>query len=204
MYKSNFIEKPNLVVGRIVFNKSKNKTIVFIHGFYANAGYWLPYLPFFKDYKIILLNLDYYFLLNSKDTISKVTETIESLNLDNDIHAIIGHSLGTIISNFIIYSSIKFHFDVCPVSHASRLDTNGFVNDILSRINESEENIRRNLNLVDLFINESRDFMLKKSLLFIPNADQYFNYNSTANVEFTFKGDHFNITNAISHIVKFL
>ena len=51
--------KPNLVVGKIVLNKSKNKTIVFIHGFYANAGYWLPYLPFFKDYKIILFNLDY-------------------------------------------------------------------------------------------------------------------------------------------------
>jgi hypothetical protein len=199
-----FKGKPNLVVDKIVLNKSKNKTIVFIHGFYANAGYWLPYLPFFKDYKIILLNLDYYFLLNSNDKISKVTETVESLNLENDIHAIIGHSLGTIISNFINYSSIKFHFDICPVSHASRLDTNGFVNDILSRINESEENIKRNLNLVDLFINESKNFMLKTSMLFIPDADQYFNYYSTANAEFTFKGDHFNITNAISHIVKFL
>lgn len=198
------IGKPNLVVGKIILNKSKNKTIVFIHGFYANAGYWLPYLPFFKEYKIILLNLDYYFLLNSNDKISKVTETVESLNLEYEIHAIIGHSLGTIISNFINNSSIKFHFDICPVSHASRLDTNGFVNDILSRINESEENVKRNLNLVDVFINESKDFMLKKSLHFIPDADQYFNYNSTTKAEFKFKGDHFNITNAISHIVKFL
>jgi hypothetical protein len=198
------IGNSNLVVDKIVLNKSKNKSIVFIHGFYANAGYWLPYLPFFKDYKIILLNLDYFLLLDSNNKISKVTETLESLNLENNIHSIIGHSLGTIISNFFNYSSIKYHFDICPVSYASRIDTNGFINDILSRINESEENIKRNLNLVDLFIIESKDFMVKKSKHFIPDADQFFNYKSTANAKFIFKGDHFNITNAISHIVKFL
>ena len=124
----------SFVFDKIVLNKSKNKPILFIHGFYANAGYWLPYLPFFKEHKIVLLNLDYYFLLDSNDKISKIIEIIEALNLQNDIYAIIGHSLGTIISNFINFTSVKFHFDICHVSHALRIDTEGFVNDILSRI----------------------------------------------------------------------
>ncbi len=192
-----------MIFDKLILNKSKDKSILFIHGFYANAGYWLPYLSFFKEYKIILLNLDYNCLLNTNDKKSKVIESIQSLKLENNIHAIIGHSLGTIISNFINCPSIKFHFDICPVSYASRINTSGFVNDIRSRINEHEINIKTNLNLVDLFINESKDYMLKKSILFIPNEDQYFIYKSTTNTAFTFKGDHFDITNAISDIVKF-
>ena len=42
-----------------IFNKSKKKTIIFIHGLFGNSGFWLPFLPIFKNFKIILLDIDY-------------------------------------------------------------------------------------------------------------------------------------------------
>lgn len=195
------IPKSNLITDKIILNKSKDKSIILIHGFYANAGYWLSYLPFFRDYKIILLNLNYFSLLNSNDKVKTIFNDLKTLQLENRIEAIISHSLGTIISSFIIYPSIGFHFDICPVSYAFRSDTNGFVNDLNFRINESGNTIRNNLNLVDLLIKETSDYMMKSSFLYIPNSDQYFKYKSTDNPEFIFEGDHFEIENAISHII---
>jgi hypothetical protein len=198
------IPKSNLIINIIVLNKSKDKTIVFIHGFYANAGYWLPYLPFFKGYKIVLLNLNYFELLNSTDKVHAIFDLVKNLQLGNRLEAIVSHSLGTIISNFICKKSIGFHFDICPVSYALRSDTNGFVNDIKLRINESRFSIRRNLSLVDLLIKDTSEYMSKNSFLYIPDSDKYFSYKSTDNPEYIFKGDHFEIVNAISHITTLL
>jgi hypothetical protein len=194
----------NLITNQIVLNKSRNKTVVFIHGFYANAGFWLPYLPYFKDYKIVFLNINYFKLLNSKQQIALITENTNSLNFNDDVVAVISHSLGTIISNFITKHPNGIYFDICPVAYSNRTDTKGFVNDILIRVDETENNIRNNLRLVDLLINKSKEYMLNDRLLFIPDSDQYFIYQQTINREFLFKGDHFEITNAISCITNML
>lgn len=194
----------NLIINQIVLNKSKDKSIIFIHGFYANAGYWLPYLSFFKNYKIILLDINYVYLLNSDDRISEIIKVINSLNLGGNIKAILGHSLGTIISSFINKQSVSFYFDICPVSYSNRSDTNGFINDIIYRMGETEFNIRKNLYLVDLLINESKVFRLINSHLFIPDSDKYFNYEYSNNIEYSFQGDHFEITNAVIKISNLL
>lgn len=194
----------NLFTNQIVLNKSRDKTIVFIHGFYANVGFWLPYLPYFKEYKIVLLNINYSVLLNSKEQIVVITENINSLRFDNGVVAVISHSLGTIISNFIYDHSNCVYFDICPVAYSNRSDTNGFINDILFRVGETEKNIRNNLMLVDLLIHKSKEYILNNKLFFIPDSDQYFTYQKTSNREFIFKGDHFEITNAISNITNML
>lgn len=194
----------NLITNQIVLNKSRDKTIVFIHGFYANAGFWLPYLPYFKEYKIVLLNINYSVLLNSKEQIAVITENINALRFDNGVVAVISHSLGTIISNFIYEHSNCVYFDICPVAYSNRSDTNGFVNDIHLRVDETKNKIRNNLKLVDLLINKSSGYLLNDRLLFIPDSDQYFTYQQTSNSKFLFKGDHFEITNAISYITNML
>jgi hypothetical protein len=194
----------NLITNQIVLNKSRVKTVLFVHGFYANAGFWLPYLPYFKEYKIVLLNFNYSKLLNSKEQIAVINENINSLILNDNLIAVISHSLGTIISNFINKHPNAVYFDICPVAYSNRTDTLGFVNDILVRVSETENNIRNNLKLVDLLINKTREHMMNDRLLFIPESDQYFTYQQTSNREFLFKGDHFEITNAISYITSML
>ena len=58
--------------------------------------------------------------------------------------------------------------------------------------------------LVDLLIYKSKDNIQSDKMLFIPDSDQYFTYHKTNNTEFIFKGDHFEITNAISYITNML
>lgn len=194
----------NLITNQIVLNKSRNKALVFIHGFYANAGFWLPYLPYFKEYKIILLDINYSLLLNSKEQIAVAIENTNAIRFDDSVVAFISHSLGTIISNFIYDHSNCVYFDICPVAYSNRSDTNGFINDILFRVGETQKNIRDNLKLVDLLICKSKEYILENKLLFIPDSDQYFMYQKTSNYDFIFKGDHFEITNAISQITYML
>ena len=194
----------SLIKNQIVLNKSRNKTIVFIHGFYANAGFWLPYLPYFKEYKIVLLNINYVSILNSDNKILEISKIISSLNLGVNIEAIISHSLGTIISSFINNKSVGFYFDICPVSFSKRSDTIGFINDVINRMGETESKIKKNLLLVDLLIEESKDYSLINSHHFIPDSDQFFNYESSSNKRYLFQGDHFEITNAVSKITNLL
>ena len=47
------------LVKKYIFNKSKKITIIFIHGLFVNSGFWLPFLPIFNQFKIIILDIDY-------------------------------------------------------------------------------------------------------------------------------------------------
>ena len=57
--KNNMDESKEDLLKTYIFNKSKKKTIIFIHGLFGNSGFWLPFLPIFKHFKIILLDIDY-------------------------------------------------------------------------------------------------------------------------------------------------
>ena len=41
------------------FNKSKNKSVLFIHGLFSSSGFWLEHLRQFRDFRIILCDIDY-------------------------------------------------------------------------------------------------------------------------------------------------
>jgi hypothetical protein len=187
---------------QICINKSKNKTIVFIHGFYANPGYWLPYLESFKNYKIVLLNIDYATLLKSNDVIDSIQKLFTDKNFGNNVTALISHSLGTVISNFLDLDTMSKRFEICPVGFSKRSDTRGFITDLKTRVNEHEQVIETNLLLVDKLINECEGYLYKTAIRYIPNLDQYFIYNHILS-EFTiFEGDHFEINEAIKDISR--
>jgi hypothetical protein len=185
---------------QIVLNKSKNKTIVFIHGFYANAGYWLPYLPFFKPYRIVLLDINYLDLLASDNRISAARELFKEFKLKDGVYATISHSLGTVISGFMNLEAMGRRFEICPVGFSNRSDTSGFIHDIQERVNEPGSQINSNLLLVDRLINECKDYAVKNSIRYIPDSDQYFTYHKRFSEDITFQGDHFDITEAIVDI----
>ncbi len=187
---------------QIFLNKSKSETIVFIHGFYANAGYWLPYLTSFKNYRIILLNINYNDLLNSDNMIVAANSLLRNVNSGNSFYALISHSLGTVLSNFVEADLANKRFEICPVGFSKRSDTAGFISDLKSRVSQVEEEIKTNLFLVDQLIDDSRIYLQNNSIKYVPDSDQYFNYSDLSNNEISFKGDHFDINEAILDIVK--
>jgi hypothetical protein len=187
----------------ICLNKSKTQTIVFIHGFYANAGYWLPYLASFKNYRIVLLNINYNDLLYSNNMIQATNSLFQSIHFGNEVVALISHSLGTVVSNYIDVSLVNNRFEICPVGFSKRSDTAGFVNDIKSRVNQSEKEVVDKLLLVDSLISQSKSHIQNSSSIrYVPTADPYFTYTDMPGNNLSFKGDHFEIDEAIADIAS--
>ena len=54
--------------------------------------------------------------------------------------------------------------------------------------------------LVDKLISESRDYISYNNILYLPSSDQYFNYSVKGNIKINFRGNHFDIKEAIFDI----
>ena len=183
----------------IVINKEKVKAIVFIHGFYANAGFWLNYIDYFNEYCLIFLNFD--FLNNNKiETEKNLFKCIVKKN-GHDIIAIISHSLGTFFSSTLMLSKNIIQFDICPIGIGRNVNKSGFINTISLKTNQKEEIILNDLKFIEYqFFNKSFFQNSDNKILFIPDSDNYFNYLDSVFLKVYFSGDHFNISNAIIDI----
>jgi hypothetical protein len=182
----------------IVLNKDKVKAIVFIHGFYANAGFWLNYIDYFKEYCLIFLNYDF---LNNK--IEKEKNLFNSIVKKNglDIVAIISHSLGTFFSSTLMLSKNVIQFDICPIGIGKNCNKIGFINTISLKTNKKEEIILNDLKFIEnQYFNTSFFENSDNKILYIPDSDNFFNYLDSEFLKVYFSGDHFNISNAIIDI----
>lgn len=189
------------MISTISFNKSKAKTIIFFHGFYATSGFWLPYISCFKNYKIILVNINYPKALVHPEAFNQLFSNTKDVLSDKNIVAIVSHSLGTLFSKMTNNETIC-HFEICPVLYSKRIDSLNFLTDISSKVAESKEVISNNLNLVDKLILNSPKHILRDEYFYVPSNDAYFEYNIPSNNVQGFQGDHFNIEKAIELIEK--
>lgn len=183
----------------IVINKEKVKAIVFIHGFYANPGFWLSYIDYFNEYCLIFLNFD--FLNYNK--IEREKDLFNSIVKKNghEIIAIISHSLGTFFSSTLMLSKNIFQFDICPIGMGRHVNKSGFINTISLKTNQKEEIILNDLKFIEYqYFNSSFFKNSDNKILFIPDSDNYFNYVDSVFLKVHFSGDHFNIRNAILDI----
>ena len=183
----------------IVINKERVKAIVFIHGFYANAGFWLNYIDYFKEYCLIFLNID--FLNNYKIDTEKTLFNDIVKKKGYDIIAVISHSLGTFFSSTFLLSKNIIQYDICPIGIGGNIDESRFVNSISLKTNQSEEIILNDLKLIKYQYFDAPFFENSDNkILYIPDSDDYFNYYDSVFLKVYFSGDHFNINNAIIDI----
>lgn len=180
----------------------KKKTIILIHGFYATSGYWLQYLNYFKNYKIILLEIDYIELLSSKKNLFETKLFFSKYRYNEDVVGVVSHSLGTIISEFIVTHASTIKFEICPVAFAKRVSSVNFISDLESRIKDPSELISINLEKVDNFIKDSKLYLSDANLKFVPDNDDYFNYNVSNSYLVKFSGNHFEIGFALNIILS--
>tara|TARA_B110000027_G_C16034006_1_gene262215 strand:- start:4 stop:618 length:615 start_codon:yes stop_codon:yes gene_type:complete len=189
-----------------VFNKSKANTVIFIHGLFGRSGFWLPFLSFFDNYKIVILDINY-------SQIFKYGPYRINLELDhglllkeNDEYIVISHSIGTVIAQFFPHGKIKGSYEICPVYDANRINNEGFVSEIQSRIGLPESEISKTLLNSEIFIESSILFFntLMNKIQYVPSKDDYFEYNKNGKRIKKFDGNHFDILNSISMINKHL
>jgi hypothetical protein len=190
------------MIGYTVLNRSKESTLLLIHGLFASAGYWLPYLSSLKDHKLIILNIDYKGIQNFDLYVSRIVQIVEEA-AGGMVKTVVSHSLGTFLASRLPDTLFHASIEICPVYAAKRKNQIDFLADIKRRVgfSASEVEIQNQLVMVDSLMkkreqNSSLDLKLHR---LIPDADIYFEY--FFNGPYTiFEGGHFEIEGALSFI----
>lgn len=189
-----------------ILNRSKTKTAIFIHGLFATAGFWLPYLDRFRDFRLILLNIDYRNIRGSYLYLDVISDVISS-QAGGRVDAMVSHSLGTLIASRLPHAVYRYSFEVCPVYVAQRSQRGAFVDLITQKLSHSlvASEVHSMLSHVDLVVSSCRypETSLADRTRYIPDSDLYFSYCCNSHVE-TFPGDHFDIMSAITSIERAL
>ncbi len=184
----------------ILNSKAINKAVL-IHGLFASSGYWLEYLKYFKEYKLLIFNIDY----NSDQTLQSYIDRINliiSKEFDGEFYILISHSFGTLIANGFSSTTFRYSFEICPVHSSTRIEKQKFINEISRRLNaiKTHHEIALQLQYADVVLNSyQHNIELNgKRILLYPDNDIYFKYNyNSINQIHLFKGDHFNIDDSL-------
>ena len=189
-----------------ILNKSKPKTLLLVHGLFTSSGYWLTYLQSLKDYRLIILDVDYRLMRDIDLYVSRIAGIVDA-DAGGWVDAVISHSLGTLIASRLPEGIRQASFEICPVYCGKRRNTDAFVGEIEHKIkfSMSVNEIKSLLADVDCVLASNRTPAQapKGRLIYLPDMDSFFSYETGPN--FTkFRGDHFNIADAVTDIVKVL
>lgn len=191
-----------MMIGYTVLNKSKDRSLLLIHGLFASAGYWLPYLPRLRDHRLIIVNVDYSCVEDVNRYVTRVVQIIE-IESGGVVDAVISHSLGTFLASQLPYSIRRKSFEICPVHSAKRKNTINFIGEIKRKVGSSitDSQVQEQLDMVDraMACNKTNLDSSSSASMYIPDSDPYFVY-SNKEPFFVFKGGHFDIENAFSLI----
>jgi hypothetical protein len=189
------------MISRFVYNNSKKETVILIHGLYANSGFWLNYIIFFKNYRLIIYNIDYNILLNNNYGISVLNLKPYLNDYEENVVAVVAHSLGTVLADLVFGKRNLPLFNICPIASGNRIDTIGFVNYISNKLALPSFMIHDTLINVDTFIYSVKNKLSYGGINIVPTSDLYFTYNLNLANRILFNGDHFNIEEAISNVI---
>lgn len=189
------------MISRFIYNKSNTKTVILIHGLYANAGFWLNYLLFFKNYRLIVYNIDYNLLLNKNHEICELNIKPFLYEDGENVVAVVAHSLGTVLADFFYGKRNLQLYNICPIASGNRIDTIGFVNYVSTKLSLPSFGVHATLINVDTFIYSVKNQLTCGGMNIIPNSDLYFAYDRNLVNRILFNGDHFNIAEAISEVI---
>lgn len=189
-----------------IINKSKPKCIVLIHGLFANSGYWLPYLKYFKDYKLIVLDIDYEKIVDAEVYIDKIRNIVSS-ETKSKANFIVSHSLGSLLAALLPSELYDLSVEICPVYCSKRINNDDFLVDMKSRLKSIHPEILvNNLNNADVAIKKYISIIENENsnlIRYFPNKDIYFVYDKNVSNYTLFDGDHFDITNALDRLSGF-
>jgi hypothetical protein len=188
-----------------VINKSKPKTLLFIHGLFSTSGYWLPYLKYFRDHRLLILNIDYSNM--GFDAYVGAVNDIVATEAGGKLGAVISHSLGTLLSGRLPKDVCEASFEICPVYCAQRRNTDDFITEIERKMKGPmlRDEIWRLLGGVDSAL-ANFDYAEQSApgqVIYLPTEDPYFSYHIQTEAK-VFHGDHFDILEAVIDIAKVL
>jgi len=189
----------------ISLSKSKPRTIILLHGLFTGPGFWLPYLKYFSNYNVILIDINYSLVNSRSEFLPDFKSKIETISQGKNVIAIISHSLGTSLSLMLKENFSKFSIDICPIYLAERQNTDKFIKFITTNdASYNSDEVSKILGQVDDFLHQKvfseEAFTSKSTYLLIPDRDPFFSYKTDLRNSMTYAGDHFDINDALLKI----
>jgi len=185
------------MISHYIFNKSKKKSIIFLHGLHANSGFWLPYMRVFKCYKLILVDIDFIGFIRNNSSVELLNQYLKEFELYNDCIAIVSHSLGTVISSQLSMENSITKFEISPVYLSYRYFTTEFAKKMASFMQIHQDRVLADLILVDKYVDSVKLNSEINRVRLLPKEDVFFKFKLDYDENIYFSGDHFNIDNAI-------
>tara|TARA_Y100000816_G_scaffold254703_1_gene207047 strand:- start:1146 stop:1760 length:615 start_codon:yes stop_codon:yes gene_type:complete len=187
------------------FNKTRKKTLILIHGLFSNAGFWLTFIKNFKEFKLIIFNINYPKLLLENLEEINFNDFVKSLLKDEKDIFIISHSMGTVLAKYFPNKKLKISFEICPTYNSLRKNKIQFLNEVNSLFDNKNDEAKNILKNASFFI--KRNYTKKKGDIktkkYIPINDIYFDNSLIKNADY-FIGDHFDINNSIQMIYEYI
>jgi len=183
-----------------VLNRARPRTLLLVHGLYTTAGYWLPYLAALRQFRLLLLNIDYAGIDALPDYVAAV-EAIIADTAGGQVDGIIAHSLGCLIAHQLPASRRRISYEICPVYCARPLRVEQFIAELGERSGApAADSLQHRLTAIGRTLSAAGSAPDATAIQYLPDADHYFSYRGQATARH-FAGDHFDITTAISAIV---
>jgi len=190
-------------INTFTFNKSKKNILVLIHGLFGNSGYWLPFLSFFSEFKILILDINYEKIFTENHARNDLNEFFELIMEGQENCILLSHSIGTVLAKTCPEKKVKISYEICPIRNSVSTNKNHFIGEIMSLTSYSKEEIERILEEATTFLSSNMD--IKTASInrkrYVPRIDTFFNDFGEYGDEY-FDGDHFDIINAITMIKK--
>ena len=185
------------------FNKTRKKTLILIHGLFGNAGFWLPFLKGFDDFKVLIFDINYPKLLLENLEQINFSDFLTLLLKDEKNVLIISHSMGTILSKYFPSEKLKFSFEICPIYMSVKKNKKQFANEVNSLSSCRNGEINNILKNASFFLSINYNFKKEdiETKKYVPINDIYFDNSLIKNADY-FEGDHFNIINSIKMICE--
>jgi hypothetical protein len=184
-----------------VFNHDKTNTIVLLHGLFTDAGFWLRYLYMFKNYKIVILNIDYREFISKKAIRMSFYRYLLYTEKKEKIIAFIAHSFGTLIPDKLVENLGADIYKICPIGIAERTNSNKFVDDLHCISKEPYEELESILTLSKDLVTIQKDYS-QFGFFYIPLHDDYFSYSLAVRKRVYYSGNHFEISGAVKDILS--
>lgn len=184
-----------------VMHRTRPRSLLLIHGLYTSAGYWLPYLAQLREFRLILLNIDYAGIAALPDYVA-ATEAIIASSAAGRVDAVLAHSLGCLIAHQLPHAQRRSNYEICPVYCARPLQTAQFVAELGQRIGAppAAASVHARLAGISRALAVAPAAPDASTIQYLPDADPYFTYDGAAHARH-YAGDHFDISAALTSIL---
>lgn len=196
-------------IGFTILNKSKPRTLLLIHGLFTSSGFWLPYLSSLKQYRLLILDIDYSAVHEVQGYVDQVAAIIAA-QAGGRVAAVLSHSLGCVLASRLPAPLLEASIEICPVYCATRRAPEEFVAAIGNKLKGAlpAAAIRQQLAEADAAIAAHAAFAAPPAppgapqpLICLPDNDPHFAYHPAAGAAcLTFPGDHFEIGAALAAV----